>query len=467
MASTQLLDPSEREAAGRAARAKARRKSHASWEVGSDRPDPVKTLTAQDATRVPELVPIRHGRMLASPFTFYRGAAAIMAADLGATPGSGLDVQLCGDAHLSNFGVFMAPDRRLIFDINDFDETHRGPFEWDVKRLAASFAVAGRALGLKASRRRTAIAAAAAGHRNEIRRLARMRDIDVWYARVELESLEPVVDSLSLRQRKALAKEAAKAEHKDSLRALAKLTHTDGKLLRIRSDPPLIVPVDEMLQDGADPAAIEAHIRGLIEAYRGSLSPDVRQLMDRYRYVHLAHKVVGVGSVGTRCWIVLLLGRDAEDPLFLQVKEAGPSVLSPFAGGVRYRHNGRRVVEGQRLMQAASDIMLGWISAEGVIDGKPRDFYVRQLWDGKGSAEIETMDSEVLRQYASLCGQTLAHGHARSGDRIAIASYLGGGDGFDKAICDFAHAYADQNERDYAEFADAVDSGRLEAERDI
>jgi uncharacterized protein (DUF2252 family) len=405
--------------------------------------------------------------MLASPFTFYRGAAAIMAADLASCPSSGLEVQLCGDAHLSNFGVFLAPDRRLVFDINDFDETHPGPFEWDVKRLAASFAAAGRSLGLKASRRRTAIAAAASGYRNEIRRLASMRDLDVWYARVDVETLQRVAENLPSRQQKALAKNAAKAEHKDSLRAFTKLTRTDGDQLRIRSDPPLIVPVEEMLQDGDDPAKVEGRIRGLIEAYRGTLSPDVRHLADRYKYVHLAHKVVGVGSVGTRCWIVLMLGRDRDDPLFLQVKEAGPSVLARFVGRSRYRNQGRRVVEGQRVMQAASDILLGWINAKGVVDGKSRDFYVRQLWDGKGSAEIETMDAEALRLYATLCGQTLAHGHARSGDRIAIASYLGGGEGFDDAIGDFARTYADQNERDYEAFAGAVDSGRLQVQKDI
>jgi uncharacterized protein (DUF2252 family) len=405
--------------------------------------------------------------MLASPFAFYRGGAAIMAADLASCPSSGLEVQLCGDAHLSNFGVFLAPDRRLIFDINDFDETHPGPFEWDVKRLAASFAVAGRALGLKASRRRTAIAAAVAGYRNEIRRLAQLRDIDVWYARVDVDTLEQVLDAVSSRRRRALSREVDKAEHKDSLRALAKLTQSEGDGLRIVSDPPLIMPVEDMLQDGDDPAEIEARIRGLIEAYRGTLHPDVRHLADRYHYVHLAHKVVGVGSVGTRCWIVLMRGRDWDDPLFLQVKEAGPSVLAQFSGRGRYRHQGRRVVEGQRLMQAASDVLLGWITAEGVVDGKQRDFYVRQLWDGKGSAEVETMDAEGLRLYATLCGETLARGHARSGDRIAIASYLGAGDRFDQAICDFALTYADQNERDYAAFAEAVESGRLEAQTGV
>jgi uncharacterized protein (DUF2252 family) len=467
VASTAVLTPRERESAGKQARSWAPRSCHADWEPGADRLDAVETIARQDATRVPELVPIRHGRMLASPFAFYRGAAAVIAADLASCPSSGLEVQLCGDAHLSNFGVFLAPDRRLIFDINDFDETYPGPFEWDVKRLAASFAVAGRSLGLKASRRKAAIAAAAGGYRNEIRRLARMRDLDVWYARADLEALERVLDSTSSRQRRELEKQATKAERKDSLRAFAKLTRSDGDQLRIRSAPPLIVPADEMLHDGDDPTVVEAHILGLIEAYRQTLTPDVRQLMDRYRYVDLAHKVVGVGSVGTRCWIVLLLGHDRNDPLFLQVKEAGPSVLAPFVGRSRYRNQGRRVVEGQRLMQAASDILLGWISAEGVVDGKPRDFYVRQLWDGKGSAAIETMDSEGLRLYARLCGETLARGHARSGDRIAIASYLGGGDGFDRAIGDFARSYADQNERDYEAFAAAVESGRLEAVKDI
>ena len=459
-----MLTTKERASTGKAARSHAPRSCHADWEPGPDRPDPVETLLRQDEARMPDLVPIRHGRMLASPFSFYRGAAAIMAADLASCRSSGLEVQLCGDAHLSNFGVFMAPDRELIFDINDFDETHPGPFEWDVKRLAASFAVAGRALGLKAGRRKSAIAAAAAGYREEIRRLARMRDLDVWYARVDLGTVEEVLDVVSARRRKALSQEVAKAERKDSLRALAKLTRPDGDRLRIRSDPPLIRPFDEMLEDGDDPAAVEDRIRGLLEAYRASLSPDVRRLADRYSYEHLAHKVVGVGSVGTRCWIVLMRGRDWEDPLFLQVKEAGPSVLAEFTGPSRYRHNGRRVVEGQRLMQAASDILLGWISADGVVDGKPRDFYVRQLWDGKGSAEIKTMDAEGLRLYATLCGETLARGHARSGDRVAIASYLGGGDGFDRAIADFARTYADQNERDYAEFAAAVDSGRLQAQ---
>jgi uncharacterized protein (DUF2252 family) len=469
VASTQARTPSERQAAGKAARSRARRKSHATWEVGPDRPDPVETLERQDATRVPGLVPIRHGRMLASPFSFYRGAAAIMAADLAATPRSGLNVQLCGDAHLSNFGAFMAPDRRLIFDINDFDETHPGPFEWDVKRLAASFAVAGRSLGLKAGQCGSVVAAAAAGYREEIRRLAGMRDLDVWYSRVDAEAVEQLLASISARRRNAWAKGVAKAERKDSLRALAKLTTADGDALRIVSDPPLIVPVEELVeQDGAnqDWEEIEAVLRRLIDQYQRTLDPDVLQLARRYDYVHAARKVVGVGSVGTQAWIVLTLGRDQADPLFLQVKEAQHSVLEPYTRPSRFKNQGRRVVEGQRLMQAASDVFLGWLSAEG-IDGKQRDFYVRQLWDGKGSAEIEGMDSQGLRLYATLCGGTLARGHARSGDRIAIGSYLGRGDAFDRAMRDFASTYADQNDRDYEAFSDAVESGRLAADTDV
>jgi uncharacterized protein (DUF2252 family) len=471
VASTQVLTPSDREAAGKAARSKASRKSHARWEPRPDRPDPVATLEGQDATRVPELVPIRHGRMVVSPFTFYRGGAAIMAADLATTPSSGLNVQLCGDAHLSNFGAFAAPDRQLIFDVNDFDETHPGPFEWDVKRLAASFAVAGRALGLKAKQCRSAVAASAAGYREEIRRLAGLRHIDVWYSRVDLEALERYLDELTdtARRRKQWRKGVSKAQHKDSLRALTKLTRADGDTLRIVSDPPLIIPIEELVEKGKrkKKISIEDELATLIDQYRRTLHPDVRQLADRYRYVHAAHKVVGVGSVGTRCWIVLLVGRDGDDPLFLQVKEAGPSVLAPYNGAGRYKHQGRRVVEGQRLMQAASDIMLGWLTVEDGLDGRNRHFYVRQLWDGKGSAEIEAMDAEGLRLYAELCGGTLARAHARSGDRIAIAAYLGRGDAFDLAMCAFAKAYADQNERDYEAFSAAIDSGRLEVTRDL
>jgi uncharacterized protein (DUF2252 family) len=464
MSLAQAPTPTDREAAGKEARSRTPRKSHASWDPSSDRGDPVEILERQDETRTPDLVPIRHGRMVATPFTFYRGAAAIMAADLAACPTSGLEVQLCGDAHLSNFGAFMAPDRQLVFDINDFDETHPGPFEWDVKRLAASFAVAGRALGLKRPQREEAVAAAASGYRKEMRRLVGLRDLDVWYSRVDVDAIQRYVSQSSAPRKKQFKKGVAKAEHKDSLRALSKLTRIEGNTVRIVSDPPLIVPIEELVQDSE--VSIDERLRALINQYRATLHPDVRHLADRYRYVHAAHKVVGVGSVGTRCWIVLMLGRDGEDPLFLQVKEAGPSVLAPYVKGGRYKHQGRRVVEGQRLMQAASDLFLGWLSAEG-IDGNDREFYVRQLWDGKGSVEIEGMRASDLGLYASLCGETLARGHARSGDRIAIGSYLGRGDAFDRAMCDFAEAYADQNERDHAAFAAAVESGRLEAQTGV
>ena len=466
VASTAVITPGEHEAAGKAARAHAPRSSHAVWELPGNRSDPVETLGRQDATRLPELVPIRHGRMLASAFSFYRGAAAIMAADLAGTPRSGLDVQLCGDAHLSNFGVFAAPDRRLIFDINDFDETLPGPFEWDVKRLAVSFAVAGRELGFKRKQRAEAAATATREYREEMRRLAGERSIDVWYERLDLEAIEQYRSEVSRKQAKNFDKAVAKAESKNSLRALAKLTRTDGNGRRIISDPPLIVPIEELVQDG-ELERIESGIGELIDQYRETLQPDVRRLADRYRYVHAAHKVVGVGSVGTRCWIVLLLGRDDDDPLFLQVKEAGPSVLAPYTRGGGYKHQGRRVVEGQRLMQAASDILLGWLTVEEGIDGGRRDFYVRQLWDGKGSAEVETMTPYTMGLYARLCGWTLARAHARTGDRIAIASYLGGGDRFDRAISDFAEAYADQNERDYAAFSEAVQSRQISARADL
>ncbi|HEY6637591.1 MAG TPA: DUF2252 domain-containing protein [Solirubrobacterales bacterium] len=466
MAPTQVTTPSDRESAGKDARRRAPRSIQGRWEPGKDRPDPVEILEEQDRTRVPELISIRHGRMLVSPFTFYRGAAGIMAADLGVTPRSGLDVQLCGDAHLSNFGVFAAPDRRLIFDINDFDETHPGPFEWDVKRLAASFTVAGRDRGFKKRERREVGTTAARAYREEIRRLAAERSIDVWYERVDLDVIEQYRSQVSDKVARNFDKAKAKAESKNSLRALTKLTREENGDLRIISDPPLIVPIEELVPK-TKLKAVQAGLIDLVDEYRGTLAPDIRYLADRYRFVHVAHKVVGVGSVGTRCWIVLMLGSDLSDPLFLQVKEAGPSVLAPFASGGRYKHHGRRVVEGQRLMQAASDIFLGWLTAEEGIDGKRRNFYVRQLWDGKGSAQIETMTPHTMGLYAQLCGGTLARAHARSGDPIAIASYMGGGDKFDRAMDDFAEAYADQNERDYEAFSAAAESGRIAVQKDL
>jgi Uncharacterized protein conserved in bacteria (DUF2252) len=455
------LTPAESEAAGKAARRKMPRKAHGSWEPASDRPSPVAILKRQNKTRVPDLVPIRHGRMSASAFTFYRGGAGIMAADLGAAPSTDLTVQLCGDAHLSNFGIFAAPDRRLIFDINDFDETHPGPFEWDVKRLAASFAIGGRDLGFKERHRRAAVAEATGEYRREMRRLAMMRTLDVWYQRLDIGALERYRSQVKRKAVRNYDKTVAKAESKNSLRAFAKLTEKVDGELRIKSDAPLIEPVEDVFAS-VKPQTVAKRFGELVSEYHGTLARDIRRLAEGYRYVHAARKVVGVGSVGTRAWIVLMLGRDNDDPLFLQVKEAEASVLEGFAGKSRFKQQGRRVVEGQRLMQAASDIFLGWLSGEGP-DGVTRDFYVRQLWDGKGSAQVELMTPATMILYGRLCGWTLARAHARSGDRVAIGSYLGKGEAFDHAICDFAEAYADQNEDDFKEFEAAVAKGRLKS----
>jgi uncharacterized protein (DUF2252 family) len=452
-------DPAHRAAAGKAARAECPRSSHAELEAGAR--DPLEILGRQDESRVPELVPIRYGRMLASPFAFFRGSAAIMAADLARTPATGFTVQLCGDAHLSNFGVFSAPDRRLVFDCNDFDETCPGPFEWDVKRLAASVVVAGRERGFgKRERRRVALATVGA-YRRSMREFAAMRNLDVWYSRLDVEpavaALRPQLDERRLRR---LERNLAKARAKDSLRALGKLTHERDGEVRIVSDPPLITPLEE-LTDAAD---AEQQLQAVLATYRETLSPDRQHLVGSYRYVHAARKVVGVGSVGTRAWIVLLLGRDANDPLFLQAKEAGASVLEPYVSKNPFADHGRRVVEGQRLMQAASDAFLGWVTAKGT-DGEERCFYVRQLWDGKGSAEVERMSVPDLAAYGALCGEALARAHARSGDRVGITSYLGKGDAFDKSLARFAEAYADQNQRDFERMVGAVETGQIAIEK--
>ena len=453
---------------GKEARQRISRSAQAAWEPGPERIGPEEVLAEQDQTRVPELVPVRYGRMLASAFTFYRGAAAIMAADLASGPNSGLEVQLCGDAHLSNFGVFQAPDRRLVFDINDFDETHPGPFEWDVKRLAASLAIGARDRGFKKSERRAAALSSAREYRTAITGFATMNEIDVWYSRLDVEEIIARFQSkVTKEDRRRVEKNLAKARNKDSLRALEKLTVNDGGKLRIASRPPLLVPIAELAErEGEDPEAMGTVIHGLLDEYRETLDSQAQVLAGRYHYVDAAHKVVGVGSVGTRAWIVLLTGRDEADPLFLQVKEAGSSVLEPFTAASRFRNHGHRVVAGQRLMQAAGDILLGWLSVEG-LDGKQRDFYVRQLWDGKGSADIEAMTPETMSDYAALCGWSLARAHARTGDRQAIAAYLGKGDSFDLAIADFAEAYADQNEADYEALLEAEGSGRITVESGV
>jgi uncharacterized protein (DUF2252 family) len=462
------MTPAERAARGKEARAAVPRDSHAVFDPPPGRPDPISLLEEQAKSRVPELVPVRRGRMMVSPFTFYRGAALPMASDLAATPVSGLAVQACGDAHLSNFGIFGSAERRLVFDVNDFDETLPGPWEWDVKRLAASLEVAARGNGFPVKDRRGIVTAAVARYRQAMRAFAGMTNLDVWYAHADMDDLRAQFDAqLKERQRKMVDKGLAKARTRDSMQEVAKLTRIVDGRPRIIADPPLLVPVTDLLPKEQDLAAFQAQLKDLIAKYRRTLETDRRFLLETYEVADMARKVVGVGSVGTRCWIILMLGRDESDPLFLQVKEAQASVLSPFAGASKYTNMGQRVVAGQRLMQASSDIFLGWQRTEAGLDGQQRDFYVRQLRDWKYSIDIETLVPSGMRIYGELCGWTLARAHARSGDRIAIAAYLGGSDVFDKAITKFAAAYADQNERDHKSLVDAVASGRLTAERDL
>jgi uncharacterized protein (DUF2252 family) len=462
------LTPTERAARGKAARVAVPRDSHAVFDPPSDRPDPLALLEEQAKTRVPELVPIRWGRMMVSPFTYYRGAALPMASDLATTPASGLAVQACGDAHLSNFGLFGSAERRMMFDVNDFDETLPGPWEWDVKRLAASLEVAGRDNGVPVKERREIVLAAVGRYRMAMREFASMTNTDVWYAHADVTELRAQFDTqLRTRQRKELDKGLAKAYTRDSMQELVKLTRMVDGRPRIISDPPLLVPFDELLPVETDRASMEEELIGLIAGYRRTLATDRRYLLEQYRFCDMARKVVGVGSVGTRCWIALMLGRDDTDPLFLQIKEAEASVLSRFVGASKYANQGQRVVAGQRLMQASSDIFLGWQRVQAGLDGQTRDFYVRQLRDWKFSVEIALLRPEGLQMYGSLCGWTLARAHARSGDRIAIASYLGGSDVFDRAIARFAPVYADQNERDHQALLDAVKSGRITAEQGL
>lgn len=453
----------ERLARGKAARAEVPRRVHGEWEPAPQRADPVALLEEQARTRAHELVPIRYGRMLVSPFTFYRGAAALMAADLADGPRSGLHAQLCGDAHLLNFGVYAAPDRRLVFSLNDFDETLPGPFEWDLKRLAASFAVAGRDRGFSSKMRARINTAVGRSYRTSMKQFAAMRNMDLWYERMDVDRLlQEVRRSATSAGLKRTEKSLEHARTKDSLKAFSKLTQLVDGERRIVSDPPLIVPIEELVEPGTE-AAIHDSLRTLIRTYRRTLAADRRRLLERYRYVHAARKVVGVGSVGTRAWIVLMLGRDGEDPLFLQAKEAQASVLEPYLGKTEYSNQGQRVVEGQRLMQTASDILLGWNRAVG-LDGVERDFYVRQLWDEKGSAPVDALRPGGFEAYARVCAWMLAKAHARSGDAVAISGYLGTSRVFESALAEFAELYADQNERDYDALKQAVASGRVSAE---
>ena len=458
----------ERAARGRAAREECPRTSQAGFELAPDR-DPVAILEAQAGSRVPELVPIRYGRMLVSPFTFYRGAAAVMAHDLAATPRAGLQAQICGDAHLANVGGYASPERKLVFDLNDFDETLPGPFEWDVKRLATSFEIAGRDRDFTERQRTTAVLSAVGSYRRWMRTAAETGNLDVWYAHLDVDTVEGELRrQQDKKQADTLARGAAKAQTKDSLKAFAKLTRVVDGEPRLISDPPLIVPIAELAEEAGIPAdKLFDSLHELYRKYRRTLQGDRRHLAEQFRWVDIARKVVGVGSVGTRCWIVLLEGKDSDDPLFLQVKEAQPSVLEPYLGKSKYATSGQRVVEGQRLMQSVSDIFLGWVRAEETLDGVPRDFYFRQLWDWKTSIDLDTILPRGLELYGNVCGFLLARAHARSGDRIAIASYLGKGDTFDRALLEFARAYADQNEKDHAALRHAADVERIAVEEGV
>ena len=460
-AAAEPLSRADRVARGKDARAAAPLEAHAEFRPDGSR-DPVGLLLGQAESRVPELVPVRHGRMLVSAFTFYRGAALPMAADLATTPASGLRVQLCGDAHLSNFGAFASPERRLVFDVNDFDETLPGPFEWDVKRLAASFAVAGRDNGFPAKARRKIALAAAEGYRTAMRGFAGQPLLDVWYAHLDIEPAIGEFRSQVKAKRFKIAEELlAKAHTSDSTKALRKLTTVVDGQRRIISDPPMIVPVEEVFAD-VQADALYKLLRSVLGKYRRTLQSDRRHLLEQFTLVQVARKVVGVGSVGTRAWVLLMDALDGDEPLFLQAKEAQPSVLAGYCGRSRYNNQGERVVAGQHLMQAQSDIFLGWTRVPAP-DGADRDFYVRQLKDWKFSVPIEQMLPAGMTIYARLCGWTLARAHARSGDRIALAAYLGGSAKFDQAIADFAETYADQNERDYTAFQNTVKDGKAEA----
>ena len=458
------LTRAERAARGKSARAEVPRSAQAEIELPAPR-DPVALLEEQAASRVAELVPIRYGRMLASPFAFYRGGALIMAADLAQTPTSGQRVQLCGDAHLSNFGVFGSPERNLVFDLNDFDETAPGPWEWDVKRLAASFAVGGRETGFTAKEREAVVLDTVRAYREAMTAFARMRNLEVWYAHLSVDQgiaeFTAGVDPKRLRKAEATIE---KSRTKDSMQAFEKLTGLVDGEPRIISDPPLIVPIDELIPTHMGREALQDEVRQVIRSYRRTLETDRRHLLEQFRFVDLARKVVGVGSVGTRAWIALFLGADEQDPLFLQVKEAQPSVLERFVGKSEYKNCGQRVAAGQRLMQATTDIFLGWQHVSSGLDGEERDFYVRQLKDWKGSFPFEAAVPAGAAAYGRACGWTLARAHARSGDRVAIASYLGKSAVFDRAIAAFAEAYADQNERDYRELQAAVQDGRVDAQ---
>ena len=461
-----LPTPEERAAHGRKARELVPRSRHGEWSPPADRTDPLEILALQGTTRVPDLVPIRYGRMAASPFAFYRGAAAVMAADLAHEEHSHLDVQLCGDAHLVNFGGFASPERDMIFDVNDFDETLPGPFEWDLKRLAASVEVAARARGFDEKLRTSLVASSTRGYREAMATFAGMRNLDLWYERLDADTMVARWGQVAgPKVLQNFMNRVEKAKSKDHLRAVAKLTEEVNGNLRFRDDPPLLTPADQIFDPDKVGDTVSSLVQGLTD-YRTTLQGDRQHLLSRYEFVDLARKVVGVGSVGTRCWIGLFVGRDKGDPLVLQVKQAEQSVAEPFLGPSGFANMGQRVVEGQRLVQSASDIFLGWDRVTGE-DGVMRDFYFRQMWDWKLSPDIDTMLPEGIDIYVQMCGYILALGHARSGDAIAISSYLGTGPKFDEAMCRFAAAYADQNERDHQALKQAIATNRIHAISDV
>ena len=464
-AKVQHLSTDDRRARGKEAGNRTPPSSHAGWEPAVGRPDPVALLEEQNTTREPDLVPVRHGRMMVSPFTFYRGAAKIMAADLKGTPTAGLSAQLCGDAHLSNFGAFASPERRLMFDLNDFDETLPGPFEYDVKRMAASFMVAARNNGFAKADARAVTTASAAAYREAMASFAQMRTLEIWYAHLSEEDILAALQTQakgkkSAKELNARRRTSTRPERGTACRHCPSSPRWSTDRYRIVSQPPIVVPLRDLAATyGMEPADVDTMLHEQFRAYRTTLQNDRRHLLERFQFVDVARKVVGVGSVGTGAWIVLLEGRDGQDPLFLQVKEASASVLEDHLPKSRFRQPGERVVQGQRMMQAASDIFLGWTRGADV----SRHFYWRQLRDMKGSALVEAMSPSALGIYASICGWTLARAHARSGDPIAISEYLGDSDAFDRAVADFSKRYADQNDRDYQEFVDAIRSGRLQA----
>jgi uncharacterized protein (DUF2252 family) len=466
MTNVARLEHGEDAERGRAARSTTPRSVHAEWEPAADREDPIQVLRRQAEPRVAELLPIRYGRMVASPFAFYRGAAAVMAADLGAgTPDAGLVVQLCGDAHISNFGGFAAPDRRLVFGPNDFDETLPGPWEWDVKRMAASIEIAARELGLGRKQRRRIVAGAVAQYRGGMREFAAETMLEAWYERLDADQLTARFGTeLDADGTELFDRTFAKGKRKDSARAARKLTEVVDGELRFVSAPPLLTPLHELVS--ADPDEREAWVRELLDAYAAGLHADREHLFRSYRFVDMARKVVGVGSVGTRAWVFLLVSHGAGDPLVLQAKEAVASVLEPHLGASEFDNHGERVVRGQRMMQAATDIFLSWQRSTG-LDGLEHDFYVRQLWDWKASADLSRLSEHGLVAYTRACAWSLARSHARSGDRLAIAAYLGKGERFDAAIAEFSARYADRNEADHARLVEAIAAGELEATEGI